>query len=195
MDDKSGYAKLPKIIQAAPNDIKHHLAALYWLARISGGIDIIELGVRSGDSTRALLAAAQDMGGHVWSYDIDGDAYRVKEVTEKHGIEWVDGLWTCTKSDSIEAANGWGRGTADIVFVDTTHELVQTQREIYAWQHTIRPRGMMVFHDSGLNEPNRDGVGPAVEAFANNYPNQWSLERHDHCAEGDMGLAWLVRRA
>ena len=82
----TGYDSMPTVVSRATADISAHLWSLYWLARTLPVRTAVELGVRSGDSTRALLAACEDVGGMLFSFDAAGDAYRVKEVTESYGI-------------------------------------------------------------------------------------------------------------
>ena len=73
----TGYSQLPRIHATALPEIQAHIHALYFLARQCRAKLICELGVRGGESTRALLAAAMDLGAKFHSWDIDGDAYHV----------------------------------------------------------------------------------------------------------------------
>lgn len=193
----TGYEKMPRAVEVALPEIRAHMWTLYWLVRLHRSRAVVELGVRSGDSTRALLFGAQDVGGcKVQSYDIDGDAYRVGEVTANHGIPWPDGIeWGCSKSDSAEAGRHWHEGMIraelpppDLVFVDTDHTIETTRREIAAWSGLVIPGGCMVFHDIGLEY----GVMQAIEEFLHYSPaGSWSLEEHQHVAPGDNGLGIL----
>lgn len=189
----SGYDRMPLIVAKALPEVSAHLWSLYWIARNIRATRIFELGVRSGDSNRALRAAAMDIpGATVTSFDIDGDSYHVNDVTASYGIEPFDGTWTCIKSDSVKAAEMYGNGTVDLLFIDTLHSFQHTVQEIIAWMHTIRPGGIMAFHDVGLNEPGRDGVLPAMRACLR--PEAWDMEIHLHCAPGDTGMGWATRR-
>lgn len=207
----TGYDCMPRIVAHATADIRAHLWTIYWLARSINANSIVELGVRSGDSTRSLLAAAADIAAStrhpvgrysiqgrlptVRSYDIAGDAYRVREVTESAGIPWGDiggDRWSCTQMDSLAAASAWDFSTVDLLFVDTEHSYAQTRAEIDAWYGKIRPGGLMVFHDTTLDEPDRIGVTPACLDFVGSNPG-WLWECHPHVGEGDNGLGWLTR--
>lgn len=192
---KYGYEEMPTIINRAESEVKHHLWSLYWIARLVDAKTIVELGVRSGNSTRAFMAAAKDLGCRVVSFDIAGDAYHVRQVTESIGIPWQDGIWECRTSDSVEAGKNWSEGHIDMAFIDTSHEYNHTLNEILAWAPHIAPGGAMMFHDTGLNEPpDRDGVRPAMNTFMSDHSNgQWTLEDHPHIAEGDTGLGILWR--
>ncbi len=197
----TGYDTMPVTVARATNDIRHHLWALYFLSRTLPATTVVELGVRSGDSTRAFLAAAEDIGTNtmgekafVYSFDQAGDAYDVKSVTESYGIPHFGDRWTCKKSHSILAAMGFGEWSVDLVFVDTDHSFDLTQNEIKAWHTKVRPGGIMAFHDVGLDEPGRDGVSPAIREFmAGQFGRYWTYEEHRHVAEGDCGLGWMTR--
>jgi hypothetical protein len=51
------------------SDIVDHLPRLYDEVTRYREPQIIELGVRSGNSTAAFLAAVEKVGGHLWSVD------------------------------------------------------------------------------------------------------------------------------
>lgn len=193
---QEGGNKLPQICAHAPGDIRHYLHHLYWLARMTHKIGkIVELGVREGDSTRALLAACQDVGASLWSYDIENAGPVVPQKTAQYGIPWFDGVpWFFLQQDSVKAAQDWPHGAVDLVFVDTDHSYETTRAEISAWHRHVRPGGAMAFHDYCLRDAGRDGVGPAVEEFANRWAPEWRLEFFSSNYEGGTGFCVLYRR-
>lgn len=186
----TGYEDMPKAVANATDDIRHHLWSLYWICRLLRAKRVVELGVRGGDSTRALLAAMKDTGGRLTSFDIAGDAYDVRRKTEDMGIPWRD-IWECRKGDSADAGVLWRYGPLDVVFVDTLHTHDHTLRELQAWEGHVR--GAMVFHDTGNTEPHQNGVRPAIDAFLAKNFERWSLEDHPRVAERDVGLGILWR--
>lgn len=213
-----GYDEMPGVIKHAPNDIAPHLWTLYWLVRAMGmagsELNLVELGVRRGDSTRALLAGARDVAEiraarnrgfrpHLWSYDIEDVGEHVKEVSRNQGFTLVEDLWTFRHLDSLKAGELWRHTSIDLLFVDTDHSFETTKAEIAAWHQWIKVGGCMVFHDTNLNEPGRDGVLPAIKDFLDNPPGSiltpflckryWAFENHPHIAEGDTGLGILWR--
>jgi predicted O-methyltransferase YrrM len=187
----TGYSQMPRIQETALPEVRAHIWAIYFLARMAKAKLIVELGVRSGESTRALVAAANDLGADVRSIDIAGDAYRVQEVTESRGIQLDWSRWLCCKCDSGDAASLFGVWSVDMLFVDTTHEFNQTRREIAAWSPKMRDSGIMAFHDTALDEPNRDGVLPAIRDFLAKSPAKWNFENHMNIAPGDTGFGFL----
>jgi predicted O-methyltransferase YrrM len=191
-----GYASMPLIVAKALNEIKAHLWSMYWICRMVRAENIVELGVRSGDSTRALMAAAHDLDAGLISFDIDGDAYRVKEVTENHGIRWLGDNWACIKSDSVEAGQNFV-GKVEVVFIDTAHTFEHTKKELIAWHTHVQPGGVIMLHDVGLGagDAPRDGVQPAIDWFvASEFGKWWRYESYPHIAEGDTGLGILWRQ-
>ena len=99
---------------------------------------VVELGMRHGISTIALLHGAAANGGVVHSIDID----------EACGVILPAGLpfqFHCM--DSIEAASELGL-RPNYVLVDSDHTYEYTLAEIRAWWPILEPEGMMFFHDS-----------------------------------------------
>jgi predicted O-methyltransferase YrrM len=144
------------------SDIVDHIGTLFFYALVLDARLIVELGTRGGESTRALLAAVATTGGKLLSVDVNDCA----------GIGLPDDLkqrWRFVKSDDVkfgrEQFAQWCRdeGLApriDILFIDTSHSYEHTVQEIDAWQRSVRPGGMMVFHDTNMGEgvfQRRDG--------------------------------------
>ncbi len=197
---KNGINRMPKILVLAPGDIRQRLWTLYWLARLvaPGGI-IVELGVRNGDSTRALLAACEDSGSALYSYDVEDVGQHVRIHTGNAGIPWFDALWYFQVKHSVDAGTMWGDVLipVDMVFVDTDHTFRTTRNEIAVWHRHVRVGGCMAFHDYWLHDPPREdeghGVKMAVDEFADAHGESWRLETHDACGGGDTGFAILWR--
>lgn len=183
---------MPKIVAAAPEDIRQRLWTLYWLVRLTrqGGV-VVELGTRQGDSTRALLAACEDVGSKLFSYDVEHCYRVVREVTANIGLPWFQADWQFAQQDSALAGHRWTHGSADLVYIDTDHTLATTRAEIAAWAPHVQPGGCMAFHDYWLHDPPRDGVKPAVDQFFDAHRENWSIETHD--AQSDTGFAILWR--
>jgi len=170
------------------------LWTLYWLARCSPG-PVVELGVRGGDSTMAILAACQDSGKSLHSFDIEECGHKLRDETAALGFSSLLEGWTFTQKDSTLAGREWPGGMVGMVFVDTDHTYATTRAEIAAWSPHVLPGGFLVFHDYWLAEPPRDGVKPAVDEFSDSHPRDWLLETHDAGPGGDTGLAILWRKA
>lgn len=194
---KNGLNKMHTIIARSPGDVRCRLWSLYWLVRMTQQTDmVVELGVRRGDTTRALLAACEDCGSRLFSWDIEDVGAHVEGVTRSYGIPWFEALWEFKCQDSVKGGLEWpAQHQVDMVFVDTDHTYETTKAEIAVWHRHVRVGGCMVFHDYWLREAPRDGVKPAVDEFCDARSGMWLLETHDAGPDGDTGLCviWKLK--
>ena len=117
---------------AEDSDIALHLPFLYESAQ---GSTVIELGVRTGNSTAAFLAA----GAEVWSVDTQ----MASVPHEWHGNPRWHFLLGNDLSPEILAGLP---ATADIVFIDTAHTYEHTLAELRAY--APRARALVLLHDT-----------------------------------------------
>lgn len=124
-------------------DIAWHLPALYAAVAEREKPVVVELGTKEGNSTAALLAAAEAADGQVWSVDIDPGL-------DPSGFPWHSHpRWHYTCGDSISAeVLGCLPGRVDVLFVDTAHTYVQTYAELQAWVPRVRRGGIVLLHDT-----------------------------------------------
>ena len=133
------------------SDMQESMRDLYGWALWWAPARICELGVRSGNSTVAFLAALsaeQSRGqyGHLWSFDIEPP--EVPEVVAD--CPW----WTFTRADVREA--GTPRllpGQVDVLFIDTdphTYESLYTELEL--WAPRVARGGVILAHDADTAE-------------------------------------------
>lgn len=133
------------------SDIQAHLGTLFDAARGN----VLELGVRAGISTTALLAGVEAHGGHVWSVDRDD----CSPVWAGHP------QWTCIQADSLEAVKQLrGLGNLGCLFIDTEHTETRTIAELEVWGPLVRKGGAILLHDT--DDPSTfPGVRNAIEAY------------------------------
>ena len=123
------------------SDIQQHLPQLNAEAS-TGDCVVIELGVRSGNSTAAFLAAVEQHGGHVWSVDIHPPP-----------VPWTGHpQWTFIAGDDLDVADQLP-DMVDVVFIDTSHDYVQTCAELEVYVPKVRPGGVVLLHDVELEHP------------------------------------------
>jgi hypothetical protein len=194
---KSGMHKMRRIAEVAFPDIAGRLMSLYWLTRLThtpAGV-AVELGVRNGDSTRAILAACEDCGQLLYSFDIEDVRAHVPSYTTKFGLPWFQAGWRFSRQDSVSAGRLWNLGPVDMVFIDTDHTYETTRDEIAAWSPHVRLGGCLAFHDYWMTSSDapRNGVKPAVDEWCAAYPREYKLETWARW-EGDTGFAviWKV---
>jgi predicted O-methyltransferase YrrM len=135
------------------SDVRDHLPILY---QASHGF-VLELGVRAGVSTAALLAGVENAGGMVWSVDRDD----CSPVFAGHP------QWRFIQADSLDVATIEAAGipyALDCLFIDTVHTADRTLRELEVWGSRVVPGGVILLHDT--DDPSTmPGVRDAMEAF------------------------------
>lgn len=133
------------------SDVQTHLPTLYEAARGN----VLELGVRAGVSTSALLAGVTDHGGHVWSVDRDD----CSPVFAGHP------RWTFVQADSLDKAMADGiPAKLDCLFIDTEHTETRTIDELRFWGPSVRKGGVILLHDTD-DDSTYPGVRNAMEAY------------------------------
>jgi predicted O-methyltransferase YrrM len=129
------------------SDIYEHLPTLFdtvlGLPHERSQPVVLELGVRTGNSTAAFLHALQvRKAGMLYSVDLD--------MPDVPG-EWFDNpQWTFIRSDSTarDLIDFTGPKHIDVLFIDTSHTLVQTYAELHEWWAHMRPGGTILLHDT-----------------------------------------------
>jgi predicted O-methyltransferase YrrM len=164
---------------AVVSDISDHLGPIFYFAMDRHPKLIVELGTRGGESTRALLAAAQESDATMLSLDI-GDSGDLDLPYRKR--------WNFVQADDV--AFGKERFTtwcgehhlepkAEVIFLDTSHEYEHTKQELEVWMPHLREGGVMILHDANMGNglygrldgsigwgwDNKRGVIRAVEEF------------------------------
>lgn len=153
--------------QASWSDIKEHLPRLFEKAKGN----VVELGVRHGISTCALLAGLEARGGYLISVDIDPNC---------GGLFADHPQWKFVASDSVAAAQLIEPGSVDLLFIDTSHTYEHTLAELRAWGPRMKLGATILLHDTddGSTYP---GVRRAIiefcgfEKFYWFYPGSYGL--------------------
>lgn len=121
-------------------DISEHLTALRDFVKLINAQDIVELGVRDGNSTQALIMGAMETGGkvtgidiskHDWKWDAEPRYFEFIHGDDRQ-VEWNDGI--------------------DLLFIDTSHERLHTEHELEKWGRKVREGGIILLHDTGARE-------------------------------------------
>ncbi len=155
------------------SDIQDCLERLYTAAAAYPQVSILELGVRWGTSTAALLAAAEQAGGHLWSVDVVITP-ELEQVRER----WLaSGHWTFVLGNDLDI--DWAGPGFDVLFIDTSHAYDHTLLELRKYVPMVKPGGVVFLHDTKLETP--ELVGPTLP-----YPVARALDTF--CAE--TGREW-----
>jgi predicted O-methyltransferase YrrM len=139
------------------------------------GARVVELGVRSGVSTSAFLAALEtDRKGHLWSFDIAPADVPQDFRDSEH--------WTFTETDGLgELALDTAPKEIDVLFIDLDpHSFEQTLTALTLWVPRIVPGGVALLHDTEWPEINyvRPGaaeseVGKALDVYCKMKDLEW----------------------
>ena len=162
------------------SDIQDCLVRLHeWAARIPR-VSVLELGVRSGNSTAAFLAAAERADGHVWSVDI---------ATPDVPASWLEcGRWTFTLGDDMIVTPP--AGPFDILFIDSSHRYAHTLAELKRYVPLVKPGGKVLLHDTRLDHVDGETIPFPVTAAVSDWclVTGWSWTDHD----AQYGLGEIV---
>lgn len=148
-------------------DTRRHLLTLYSLALSVCWTDptkwsphrppqMLEIGVRHGIATMALLHAARESGGHLTSIEIDERYARVarERVREAKLDQW----WTLIVDNCNTVIDQVGG--LDLCWIDGDHSYAQTKLDVANYGSKVRSDGYIAMHDSAnWNEP---GVAAVV---------------------------------
>jgi hypothetical protein len=192
-------------VAAAPSDIQLHLPRIRREARGT----VLELGVRGGSSTVALLAGLEERGGKLWSVDVDPAS---ASVFPDHA------QWCFVLADSRDVRPVVDAGLPDeldVLFIDTLHTYEQVRDELAVWGDRVGEGGVILFHDTDSYPPIRkaiaewcksrnvpyefrgrsNGLGVAYPGAGPLVGIRMLIRRETHLIRfwGVFGLRWLAR--
>jgi predicted O-methyltransferase YrrM len=136
------------------SDIFEHLPAL----RAEAHGNVLEIGVRGGASTSALILGVRERGGHVYSVDI----------TAACGTDVFldDPQWTFLHGHSeYDAARILSKVpiSLDVLFIDADHSYRAVQSDLAKYGPRVRKGGVILLHDTELEGA---GVRRALVEYA-----------------------------
>ena len=153
-----------KACQETLSDIYKHLPRLYELAASKLFPEILELGVRGGNSTMAFLKAIQDRGGKLTSVDIEDMGYPIHDYYPQKNWEFI-------KTDDNQY-HELLQEKYDVIFIDTSHQYDHTYRELVLYAPHLREDGFIIMHDT-VSCPD---VLRAIRVWYNGFRDQgWKL--------------------
>lgn len=162
------------------SDINEHLREIHQTVLDTKAQVVVELGVRGGQSTVALLTALATTGGRLYSCDVR-DWPATRRMIEGYGLA---DRWTFDVAHDLVWGKKWSL-PIDVLMVDSSHEREHTEAELRLFAPHVRPGGVVLLHDTVSF---REGVEGAVHAFmADN--EGWAYENR----ENNNGLGVLKR--
>lgn len=135
------YQHLLNKVKYGSEDSDRHVLSVFALAMSIGARNILELGVRTGNTTLPFLLAAKENGGMVHSVDLDMTTFQCPNELKIY--------WKFMQSDAIawldnRAAEG---GKYDIIYIDDWHSYPHVKRELELIEPMIGPSGLVLLHD------------------------------------------------
>ena len=101
-------------------------------------LNILELGVQKGRSTKKFLEICKKNNGKLFSFDID-DCSNVSS-----DLNWK---FYKTRDDNFEFIKSMIPNEIDVIFVDTLHEADHVEKIIYAYYDLIKINGYLFIDD------------------------------------------------
>ena len=154
LDDYRARLAEPGHRDGGGNDIQDEMPYLLRAAEGYQQVRVLEVGVRTGRSTSAFLAACARVGGHLWSVDA---------AKPEVPLHWhYSGYWTFKQARSEDVTpelEGWP-SSFDIVFLDGDHQMLTVLGELRRFVPYVAPGGLVLCHDTKL--PNVAGQPPEV---------------------------------
>lgn len=117
-------------------DIVEHLSLLKYLCYEANARKVLELGVRGGESTRALADTCKDLDAELISVDIE-DCSLVTDFER----------WRFIQADDIELEFN---EEIDLLFIDTSHTYEHTLAELRKYAPLVRKGGFIALHDTNM---------------------------------------------
>lgn len=124
-------------------DISDHLITLSLLVREFELKNIVELGVRTGNSTLVLLEAARQIGGRVLSVDVEP----CLEARERVAKARLADHWKFVHGNDLEVADSEIPNPIDFLFIDTNHLYDGTIAEFKKYSLHLRNGSWIALHD------------------------------------------------
>ena len=122
-------------------DSDRHGITLFALALSIGAKRVLELGVRTGNTTLPFLMAAQETGGMVYSVDLDPTTFVCPADLKVY--------WNFTQQD----AHAWLHKACaeqqkfDLIYIDDWHSYEHVKKELEYAEQMTSPSGLIVLHD------------------------------------------------
>ena len=172
----------PSHAEGGGNDIKDEMP--YLLARAEGyqQVRILEVGVRSGRSTSAFLAACARVGGHLWSIDMN-----IPAVPDW----WHEcGYWTVTQARSLDVDPrlAWGVDEFHAVLLDGDHSKEGVLAELRKFTPFVVAGGVMMVHDTNLDDPVLAGQVPGVRQALDLFCAETGRVWHERGGQFGLGV-------
>ena len=135
------YQHLLNQVKYGPQDSDRHVLTCFSMAMQIHAKKILELGVRTGNTTLPFLCAAKELGGMVHSVDLDATTFRCPDDLRVY--------WKFFQSDAIawlEQQRNQG-AQYDLIYIDDWHAYDHVRRELEIIDSMVTPSSIILLHD------------------------------------------------
>jgi len=135
------YQYLLNQVKYGPQDSDRHVLTCFSMAMQIHAKKVLELGVRTGNTTLPFLCAAKELGGMVHSVDLDATTFRCPDDLRVY--------WKFFQSDAIswlEQQRDQG-AQYDLVYIDDWHAYDHVRRELEIIDSMVTPSSIILLHD------------------------------------------------
>jgi predicted O-methyltransferase YrrM len=159
---------LLKKVKWGQQDTDRHVLTLYAMAMQLHARKILELGVRSGNTTLPFLCACAELGGMLHSVDLDQTNFQAPDGLKP--------FWKFHQSDALAwlEANITGVvGQYDLIYIDDWHSYDHVKRELELIEPICGPSTVILLHDlmySGAHPDYRCDLEARDPQWANGGP-------------------------
>jgi ubiquinone/menaquinone biosynthesis C-methylase UbiE len=172
-DKYAFYKKYPDFKDGNYADIAEHLKFMEDTCVSINAKVLLELGVRTGNSTRAFLRAIEKTDGKLTSIDM-------------YDCSWVardNKRWTFYTMDDLGYVPP---AILDVLFIDTEHTYAQAIAEMNHFMRFVRIGGVVFMHDTISCPP----VLKAIEQWLKENPDQFKFENRTN--NNGLGVLWRI---
>jgi predicted O-methyltransferase YrrM len=154
-----------------------HLLTFFSLAVGMRVKNILELGVRDGNSTLPWILAAKENGGMVTSVDLEQTRWQCPSGLKVY--------WKFIQSDAIDFLENCvaKKLTYDIIYVDDWHAYAHVKRELELIENLVTPNSLVLIHDLMY-----DNSQPHYHSELDTIDTQWA-EGGPYRAVAELDLA------
>ena len=135
------YQHLLNQVKYGPQDSDRHVLTCFSMAMQIHAKKILELGVRTGNTTLPFLCAAKELGGMVHSVDLDATTFQCPDDLRVY--------WKFFQSDAISWLEHQRNQGArdDLIYIDDWHAYDHVRRELEIIDSMITPSSVILLHD------------------------------------------------
>lgn len=138
----------PQYLEHLLSKVKHghqdsdrHVMTCFSIALQIHARRILELGVRTGNTTLPFLCAAQELGGMVHSVDLEATTFQCPDDLRVY--------WQFYQSDAIAWLDRRAQEGAqyDLIYIDDWHSYPHVRRELELIEPMVTPSTVILLHD------------------------------------------------